>query len=105
MSIREQFNFYDGATVPVMTKLFDCMVKSIAIYGCELWGLYGWKKNHVKSIESYLLSKDHKFEKLNSKFCKQTLGVDKQTPVIFAKAALGRYPIKFNFIRRNISNL
>ncbi len=57
MSIREQFNFYDGATVPVMTKLLDCMVKSIAIYGCELWGLYVGRKTMSKVLKAIFYQK------------------------------------------------
>ncbi len=82
MNIRERLHLYDGVTVPKMTKLLDSMVKSIAIYRCEIWGLYGWKKNHFRSIKNYLLFKDHKFEKPLCKFYKQIFGIDKQIPDI-----------------------
>ncbi len=36
------------------------------------------------------MSKQHTFEKLHSKFCKETLGLDQQTPAIMAK---GKYYI------------
>jgi hypothetical protein len=101
MSIREQFNFHDGATVQVLIKLFDSMIKPVALYGCELWGIYGWKRNHIKSIENYILSKDNTFEKLHTKFCKQALGLDRQTPDILAKAELGRYPIMGDIIKQS----
>ncbi len=46
------------------------------------------------------MSKQHTFEKLHSKFCKQTSGLDQQTPDIMAKAELGRIPIMAAIIKR-----
>ncbi len=86
MSIRAQINFNDGLTVPVMTKLFDSIVKLIVIYGCKIRGLYGWKKNHFKSIENDLLSKQHKFETVHIKFRKQTVGINKKNTRYFDKS-------------------
>ena len=99
IGIREHFNFHNGTSVKVMIKLFDSMVKSIATYGSELWGILGWRKNNSDCVINYLLSKNHTFEKLHSRFCKQTLGLDNQTPDILAKAELGRYPIMSTIIK------
>ncbi len=46
------------------------------------------------------MSKQYTFEKLHSKFCKQTLGLDQQTPDIMGKAELGRIPIMAAIIKR-----
>lgn len=101
LGIREDFNLYNGTSVKVMIKLFDTMVKPIALYGNEIWSIYGWKYNKYKSIHSYLMSQKHQFEKLHSRFCKQSIGVDKYSPDVLAKAELGRYPIMSDIVQNS----
>ena len=43
MSVRKGFNFYYGSAVSVMLKLFDSLVQPILTYGCEIWGVFGWR--------------------------------------------------------------
>ena len=59
----------------LVLKLYDCMIKPILIYGAEVWGqqFYTHFQNNLKNIESI------EFEKLQSKICKQLLGVGKFT--------------------------
>ena len=76
-----------------MVKLFDTMVQPILTYGGELWGLFRWRKCEFECLMNSLLSNDHAFEKVHIKFCKQSLGVDRQTPDLLARAELGRFPI------------
>lgn len=101
LGLREHFNLYNGTSISVMTRLFDSMIKPIALYGSELWGIYGWRKNSVSSIYNYLMSKCHPFEKLHNKFCKQSIGVDKQSPDLLAKAEMGRYPLMADIVKPN----
>ena len=98
-AIREHFNFYNGTSVRILLKLFDSMIQSITTFGSELWGVFGWRKNEKKCIENYLMSHSHKFEKLHGMFCKQTLGLNKSSPDLLAKAELGRYPVMGSIIK------
>ena len=47
-----------------------------------------------------MLSNSHIYEKLQNKFCKQTLGIHRQTPDILAKAEMGRYPTMGNIMKQ-----
>ncbi len=78
---------------------FLTMIQPIATDGCELWGIFGWRKNEINCIRKYLLVNSHKFEKLLTKFCKQTLGMGIQTPDLMVKGELGSYPIMGNIIK------
>ena len=54
-------------------KLFNTLVKPIALYGCEIWGM-----DILKLLKGNLNLLDRTFsEKLLNKFCKMTLGVGK----------------------------
>lgn len=36
MGLRQYFNFHNGTSVAVMVRLFQSMVQSILLYGCEI---------------------------------------------------------------------
>ncbi len=103
MSLRQQFNFYNGTSVKTMLKLYESMVQSTLLYGSELWGIFGWRSNEYNCIRNYILSKKQKYEMFHSKFCKSVLGLNKQTPDLLAKAELGRYPLMSCIIKRTYS--
>ncbi len=98
--LRQSFNFSNGTSVKVMIKLFDSIIQPILVYGSEIWAMFGWRKNHLACIRNFIMSKQHTFEKSHSEFCKETLGLDQQTPDIMAKAELGRIPIIAAIINR-----
>ncbi len=75
MSLRRQFNFYNGTSVLVMITLFKSTVKSILLYGSELWGIMGWRTNNVTCIKNYILLRKNVFEQFHGRLCKQVLGV------------------------------
>ena len=58
--------------------MFDTMVASILLYGCEIWGF-----KNIDTIESLLLQ-----------FNKIILGVKKSTPNCILYGELGRFPIE-----------
>ena len=91
--LREKFNFYNGTPVRVMVNLFDSIIQPVLTYGCEIWGLYEWRKQTVQCIRNAILKKEIMAEKLHNRFCKQVLGIDRQVPATLAKAELGRYPV------------
>jgi hypothetical protein len=54
------------------------MIKPIALYGVEIWGLLT-PAMLKKKLELYDLFKNWEYEKLNLKFCKYLLGVNKRS--------------------------
>ena len=78
----------------VYMKLFDTLVKPIALYGCEVWGAFGHKSNILDNIFNNLLLKDKSsYEQLHLKSCKQILGISKRASNIGSRSELGRYPL------------
>ena len=67
-------------------KLFDSMVKPIACYGAEIWG--------CKYSE--------KIEKIQSKFCKQYIGLKQNTNDAFAVGECGRLPLAVTYMTQAI---
>jgi hypothetical protein len=59
--------------IKTLLHLFDHMIKPIARYGVEIWGLLT-PAMLKKKLELYDLFKDWEYEKLNLKFCKYLLG-------------------------------
>ena len=74
LRFQKQFCFFRP---PEVFKLFDSMVKPIAIYGAEIWG--------------YKFSEE--IEKIQTKFCKQYVGLKQKTADIFALWECGRFPL------------
>ena len=69
---------------PDAFKLFDSMVKPIAVYGAEIWG--------------YAYSEE--IEKIQTQFCKQYVGLKQKTADIFALGECGRYPLAVTYMTR-----
>ena len=92
-ALKKEFNFYNGTQPKTIIKLFESMIQPILLYCCEIWGLFGWRKNDEKSILNYLFKQKHVFESLHAKLCKNALGVHRKTADLMAKAELGRFPL------------
>ena len=75
---QKQFGFFRPTEVFFFFKLFDSMVKPIAIYGAEIWG-YKFSEEIEKLIQT--------------KFCKQYVGLKQKTADIFALGECGRFPL------------
>ena len=70
-------------------KLFEALVRPILLYGAEIW---------CQDFQNCIDFKNNKFEKcpfemLQSKVCRNILGVRKNTSSKAARAELGTYPI------------
>ena len=78
---------YEVGGVPIKTflKLFDAIVASIMMYGCELWG-FGDGENS--------------WEVVHRKALKKLLGLRDSTPNAALMGDLGRYPLKIMMIKR-----
>ena len=90
-SIRKEFNFENGTPVNIQQELFNTLIIPIMTYGSDVWGCYLTRTK--MQLKDLLCNNNLDFEKLNTKFCKNTLGVHKRTSNIACKAELGRYPI------------
>ena len=73
--------------VDVSLHLFDTLIKPILLYGSDFWGCLKLPKNNP-------------IENLHMTFCKELLGVQKQTPNLGVLLELGRIPLSI-FARKN----
>ena len=82
------------------TKLFDAMVKPVALYGTQIWS------DHLLS---FFLKDDFgnfdrlPFEQLHNKMCKCALRVGKYTSNLASRAELGRFPLLISIAQAVIS--
>ena len=67
--------------------IFDKAVKSIILYGCEVWGFTNYKM----------------LEKLHLRFCKHILKLRTSTPNCMIYGELGRYPLEINVKLRMVN--
>lgn len=96
-ALKASFKLYKevkSLDLPVNTLLhmFDHMVKPIALYGCEIWGILTVGKQG-KNKDLYDLYKDFEVENLNIQFCKFLLGLNKKSTNIAVLSELGRLPM------------
>jgi hypothetical protein len=80
------------------------MIKPIALYGVEIWGLLT-PAMLKKKLELYDLFKDWEYEKLNLKFCKYLLGVNKRSTNIAVLSEFGRMLLFISHINSNSNYL
>ena len=83
LRFQKQFGFFHPSDV---FKLFDSMVKPIAIYRSEIWG--------------YMYSEE--IEKIQTKFCKQYVGLKQKTPDNFALGECGRFPLAVFYMTQTV---
>ena len=72
------------------TKLFDSMVKPVALYGAQVWSerlLSFFQKGDLGNFDRL------PFEQLHNKICKCALRVGKYTSNAASRAELGRFPL------------
>ena len=80
-------------------KLFDILIKLIALYGCEVWGAFGHKTQNMTDILNTLLFLNkNPYELLHVKASKQILQISKCASNFGTLAELGRLPLMFNVI-------
>ena len=97
-SVKGSLQNLGALPVPTVIKLFDNLVKPILLYGSEVWGL--WYITNTKSIDvsKIIANEQYEFEKLHTKFCKQSLLVHKKTNNMAARSEMGRYPLVLSVI-------
>ena len=75
-------------------KLFDTLVKPVALYNCEIWttdNVNRLIKYDSKKVSE--LSENDLHERLHTKFCKSNLRVKRNSVNIVCRAELGRFPL------------
>ena len=75
----------------ITLKLFESLIKPILLYASDFWGILRLPKNNP-------------LETLHHSFCKQLLGVQKQTTNIGVLLELGQVPLKYYAKRNAIKN-
>ena len=74
-------------------KLFDSIIKPIILYCSEIWGLSELSNTHCNPLFKMLTRQDTPYEKLQTRVCKQTLGLNRNSCNIPSKTELGRIPL------------
>ena len=81
--------------VRTLCYLFDTLVRSIASYGCEVWG-----PRVIARVDMHNLGKPH--EMLQNMFLRQALGVRSSTPIAVMLSDMGREPMWMFWIRQGV---
>ena len=102
-SIRKSLQCNVALSIESCMKIFDHIVKPTLLYGSEVWGCYLYKVGNDTTVTHLLKDTVSLVEKLHSKFCKQILGLPKNSSNIGVRAELGRYPLLINIISRIIN--
>ena len=83
----------------ICLKLFDQLVKPIALYGSEIWGCMKITKKKLQDHDwMEKMYEMYPAEKLNTSFGKNVLGVNRKTTNAAVLGELGRYPLGINII-------
>ena len=89
MKLKNQMGTQFNKDIPIILDLFDAMIKPILLYSSDFWGC-------IK------LPKENPLEILHMAFCKQILGVQRQTTNIGVLLELGRIPLDIYAIKFSI---
>lgn len=82
--------FGDDLDPKVCCKIFKAIVEPVILYNSEVWGMDFVLLRHIDSFPP---------EKLQTKFCKRTLGVSPRTHNWACRAELGLFPLLFRVIK------
>lgn len=84
-------------SIKTFLHTFDHTVKSVLLYGAEIWGSFCPTK--LKNQHTfYKLCNDISIEKMNIKACKYILGVNRYSTNAAVMSELGRFPLFFSII-------
>ena len=77
-------------------KIFDMVIKPIALYSCEIWGKCMKIENNVATFGNST------WERFHTRICKNILGVHRRASNLASVAELGRYPITIEIKKRMV---
>ncbi len=86
----------------VTLRLFDQLIKPIALYGSEIWG---HETISTKNPEKFLDSLSNPVcEKLNLSLCRFALGLHRKTQISATRGELGRLPLGIDIVANMITH-
>ena len=101
----KQSVFNNNVKPSVIFKIFDSLIKPIALYGSDVW--FGYKKCfYNKSLEEMfeMSFKGHnEFDKIYTRFCKYVLGVHSRSSNFAVYSELGQIPLVISIISSSIN--
>ena len=82
--------------------LYETLIRSICMYASEVWGSFIKAKHQAFNVkcDKYELFDKHCFKKLELKFCKAILGVQKKASNVAVRGELGRYPTPIYILKQ-----
>jgi hypothetical protein len=86
--------------------LFDHTICPILLYGCENWGTLSAYKINNNNLSLFETFKDWDFEKLNIKFCRYLLGVNKKSTNflnLFLPKVFDKFISMFSVLQKNFT--
>ena len=88
----------DAPKPKTLLHIFNHTIRPILLYGSEIWGYFSPKK--YKSLDSYIIKEIDSIvlEKIHTKFCKFTLGVNTKASNTASRGELGSLPILFHVL-------
>jgi hypothetical protein len=100
-------SLYQTNTTPQTSlSLYDTLIRPIATYGCEVWGAFMKPVPKLFDIDCkmYKLFDEPVYEKLELKFMKSILGVNKRSVNAAVRGELGRYPMTIYVLKQVLKN-
>ena len=91
MSLKNSLGYFFRKNVKNTLHLYNTMVKPIILYASDFWG-------------SLTLPQNNPVENLHNMFCKQLLGVQKQTNITSVLLELGQTPLTFEAVKNSMNN-
>ena len=87
-------------SVKTSIHVFDHTVKPILLYGSEIWGALNPSSPRLRNnVSMDKIYKDIEPDKLNTKFCKLVLGVNRKSSNFAVFAELGRHPFYLDIVK------
>ena len=101
----KQSVFNNNVKPSVIFKIFDSLVKPIALYGSDVW--FGYKKcfynKSLNEIFEMSFKGHNEFDKIHTRFCKSVLGAHSKTSNFAVYSELGQIPLVISIISSSIN--
>ena len=95
----KQSIFNNNVKPSVIFRIFDSLVKPIALYGSEVW--FGYKtfffNKSIKVMFEMSFKGNNEFDKIHTRFCKSVLGVNSRTSSFAVYSELGQINTSSHF--------
>jgi hypothetical protein len=97
---------YLNISPKIALYIYDTLIRPIYTYASEIWGPFIKDQNKAFDLEldKYQFFDKQCFDKLDLKFCKAILGVNKKSNNTAVRGELGRYPAIIYIIKQTMKN-